>query len=278
MRIREERSPLQEQRPETTVTVPVFADASPRVRRIAAGRPWQWLAQGWEDLRRSPGVSLQWGLLCVLAGYALLAALLWFNLFVMVLPIVAGFVLVAPILGVGLYEVSRRREAGEPPVNSAPASARAALRRSGARIGFMGFILGFFFLAWMRIATLLYALFFGTEPVVMSEFLHRIVLSNTNLAFLAVGTAIGAVLALSVFAVAAVSIPMLLDRDVNVVVAVVTSVEAVRQNPLPMLLWAALIVLFTGAGILCGLVGLAITHPLVAYATWHAYRDLVVAP
>jgi uncharacterized membrane protein len=102
------------------------------------------------------------------------------------------------------------------------------------------------------------------------------VLSSSNALFLVIGSAIGAVLALVVFAISAVSLPMLLDRErENAFTAIATSVAAVRANPRAMLLWAFLIVSFTGAGLLLGLVGLVLTLPLVAHATWHAYRDLV---
>jgi uncharacterized membrane protein len=140
----------------------------------------------------------------------------------------------------------------------------------------MGFVLGFVFLAWLRIATLLFAWFFGTGTFTGADFLNQIVLSGANALFLVIGSAIGAALALVVFAISAVSLPMLLDRErENAFTAIATSVAAVRANPRAMLLWAFLIVTFTGAGLLLGLVGLILTVPLVAHATWHAYRDLV---
>jgi len=105
--------------------------------------------------------------------------------------------------------------------------------------------------------------------------LNQVVLSGANALFLVIGGIIGAFLALVVFAISAVSLPMLLDKETNVFVAIATSVAAVRANPRPMLLWAFLIVSFTGAGLVLGLVGLVLTLPLVAHATWHAYRDLV---
>jgi uncharacterized membrane protein len=253
--------------------IAVFADASPRVRVVGMEAPWTWLARGWEDMRRAARVSLGWSLIFVAAGAALLAAMALLGIYEAILPLAAGFPLMAPILVVGLYEVSRRLERGEALDFKTPL---AALRRNAGQIGFVGFVLGFIFLAWMRIATLLFAWFFGTKPFTASGFLNEVVLSGSNALFLLIGTAIGAVLALVVFALSAVSIPMLLDRESNVFTAMATSWAAVRANPRPMLLWALLIALFTASGLGLALAGLVLTLPLIAHATWHAYRDLVV--
>ena len=254
------------------VEIAVFSEASPRVRRLGNERPWQWLASGWEDMLRAGRISLAWALIFVAVGAGLIGGLAALGAYEAILPLAAGFPLLAPILVIGLYEVSRRLERGEAVDFGTPL---AAWRRNAGQIGFLGFVLGFIFLAWMRIATLLFAGFFGTATFTSGDFLNQIVLSGANILFLVTGTAIGAVLALVVFAISAVSIPMLLDREVNVFTAIATSVAAVRANPRPMLLWALLIVLFTGAGLLLALVGLVLTLPLVAHATWHAYRDLV---
>lgn len=256
------------------IEIAVFSEASPRVRRVGNDRPWLWLAGGWEDMRRAAGVSVAWALIFVAVGAALTGGLAALGAYEAILPLAAGFPLVAPILVIGLYEVSRRLERGEAVDFKTPL---LAWRRNAGQIGFLGFVLGFVFLAWMRIATLLFAWFFGTAPFAAGDFLNQVVLSGANILFLAIGTGIGAVLALVVFAISAVSVPMLLDREVNVFTAIATSVAAVRANPRPMLLWALLIVLFTGAGLLLALVGLILTLPLVAHATWHAYRELVAA-
>lgn len=252
--------------------IPVFSQVSPRVRRVGSDRPWIWLAGGWEDMRRAGRVSCAWALLFVAVGAALIGGAAALGAYEAVLPLAAGFPLLAPILVIGLYEVSRRLEAGETVSLATPL---LAWRRNAGQIGFMGFVLGFIFLAWLRIATLLFAWFFGTGSFTGADFVTKVVLTSGNAGFLIVGTAIGAALALVVFAISAVSLPMLLDRETNVFVAIATSVAAVRANPRAMLLWAFLIVSFTGAGLLLGLVGLVLTLPLVAHTTWHAYRDLV---
>jgi uncharacterized membrane protein len=259
--------------PSTQGEIAVFRGASPKVRRIGAGRPWMWLAAGWEDFRRTARIGLVWALLFVVLGAAMVGAAIYFGLYALVLPLAAGFMLVAPILVVGLYEVSRRLESGEAVTLSTPL---AAWRRNAGQIGFMGFVLGFFFLAWMRIAQLLFAFFFSDAPPTLEGFLSAVVFSRANIGFLAIGTAIGAALAALVFAISAVSVPMLLDRGTNVPTAIATSFAAVRVNPRAMLVWAGIIVLFVGAGMLTAFIGLIVALPLLAHATWHAYRDLVV--
>jgi len=252
--------------------IPVF-EASPRVRRVGSDRPWIWLAGGWEDMRRAGRVSFAWAAIFVVVGAGLIGGAAALGIYEAILPLAAGFPLLAPILVIGLYEVSRRLEGGEPVGFKTPL---AAWRRNAGQLGIMGFVLGFVFLAWMRIATLLFAWFFGAGSFTAADFVGNVVFSGANVLFLVIGSAIGAALAVLVFAISAVSLPMLLDREkTDAFVAIATSVAAVRANPRAMLLWAFLIVAFTGAGLMLGLVGLVLTLPLVAHATWHAYRDLV---
>lgn len=246
----------------------------PHVRQIDLDRPWAWLAAGWQDMRRAPGVCLSYGLLFAAAG-ALLTALIWlYEVFYLVLPLTAGFMLMGPILAVGLYEVSRRLEAGE---SITLGEALGAWRRNVSQIGLMGVALMLFLLAWIRLATLIFALFFSSNPPrpEMALFIDDVFLSVESLPFLVVGTIIGGALAAMVFAISVVSIPLLLDRHVNVFTAITTSIAVVRQNFWTMALWAWLIVIFVGVGLATAYIGLLVTVPLIGLATWHAYRDSV---
>ncbi|MFQ3621995.1 MAG: DUF2189 domain-containing protein [Acetobacteraceae bacterium] len=252
--------------------VPVFYGDSPRVRRVAVDRPWAWLSAGWKDLMAAPGVSLAYGALMLALSYLLLLLLVAVEVFWLVLPMTAGFFFLAPLLAVGLYETSRRLAAGAPVTLK---DALTAFRRNPTQLSYMGVLLGLFHLGWIRIALLIFAVFFGIGFNPTWDSIVVQLMQPDALPFWAVGTAVGAVLAAVVFAISAISIPMLLDRDVNMFVAVATSFTAVRLNWPAMVLWAALIVAFTAFGIIPLFLGLVVTMPLIGHATWHAYKDLV---
>ncbi len=140
----------------------------------------------------------------------------------------------------------------------------------------MGLVLMLFLLAWIRLATLIFALFFSQRPVTMENFVSEVFFSAESIPFLIVGCGIGGVLAVIVFAISAVAIPLLLDReDANVFTAIAASVTAVTENPKTMAVWAALIALFIGAGLVTFYIGLIIALPLIGHATWYAYKDLI---
>jgi uncharacterized membrane protein len=143
-------------------------------------------------------------------------------------------------------------------------------------MAYMGLVLVLVNLIWTRMALLIFALFFGTPRGTLADLVDMTLFSSASLPFLIVGTGAGFVLAAVVFAISAVSIPMLLDRpEIPVWAAIATSVVAVRENVKPMALWAALICAFTGFGMVPFFLGLAVTMPLIGHATWHCYRDLV---
>ena len=243
-----------------------------RVRAVPIDQPWAWLAAGWRDMIRVPGISLAYGFGLVAVSFVVTFGVVWAGWFYLVLPLVAGFFFFAPVLAVGLYETSRRLEAGE---QASLADALAAFRRNGTQIAFMGMVLMMCNLACMRIATLLYALFFAGAHPTFEGLIDALFFSSISIPFLAVGSLVGFVLAVVVFSMGAVAIPMLLDREVHVFAAVSTSIAAVRLNWKPMALWAALIVGFTTLGFVTLYVGLAVVLPLLGHASWHAYRDLV---
>jgi uncharacterized membrane protein len=139
----------------------------------------------------------------------------------------------------------------------------------------MGLVLMLFLLAWIRIAFLIFALFFGAQPPSWDHLITTLFFTTDGIPFLIVGTAAGGVLAVVAFAISAVAMPLLLDRDVGVLRAMATSAAAVARNWRVLIGWAALIVLFTAAGLVTAYVGLAVTLPLIGHASWHAYRDLV---
>ena len=234
--------------------------------------PWRWLMAGWRDIMRAPIFSLTYGAVFSIIGYALTWGLLQESHFHFVLPLASGFMLLGPLFAVGLYDVSRRLEAGEP---VRLADCCMACQRNKGQIALIGLALMLFMLVWVRVATLIYALFFVNVAPALDQFFLETIFSEASLPFLIVGTLIGGVLAVVVFSISVISIPILLDRKVDALSAIMTSIEAVRQNWRAMWGWGCLIVLFTGAGIVTFYVGLVVTLPLIGHASWHAYRDLV---
>jgi uncharacterized membrane protein len=246
-----------------------------RVRRVSTDRPWTWLTLGWRDMMANKAVSLSYGAVLALAGW--IATLLSFELGTpwAILPATAGFFIMAPLLATGLYETSRRRLLGE---TTTLAEAMAGFRRNPTQIAMMGVLLLVLHLFWVRIAGLLFALFFGLNfsPSLM-DLPMAMLRSDELLPFLIIGTGFGFVLASVTFAVSAVSIPMLLDRpELSFLEAVTVSIQAVMENWRAMTLWAGLIVVFTGLALVPFFLGLIIALPLIGHATWHAYKDLVV--
>jgi uncharacterized membrane protein len=242
-------------------------------RRVALDRPWAWLAAGWSDLARAPSVSLTYGVAFALLGWVITFGLWAMDWLYLTLPLVAGFLIVGPLFAVGLYETSRRLDAGERPSLMA---ALCAWRRNASQIGLMGIALLLLMFAWVELALIIFMLFFGRTPPAVDQLVQQTFLNPQALPFLIVGTVVGALLAAFAFAISVIAIPLLLDHPrANVFTAIASSIAAVRTNPGPLFFWGALIVLFTGAGLVTLYLGLVVALPLIGHATWHAYVDLV---
>ncbi|MGE5154884.1 MAG: DUF2189 domain-containing protein [Bdellovibrio bacteriovorus] len=242
------------------------------VEDIPLDQPVRWLAAGWKDLRRAPAASLGYGMLFVIASYLITLAVVVNQWFYLLLPLLGGFFLVAPALGLGLYEISRRLEQGQEPTL---AQVLSAVFFNRFQIATLGAFLTVVLLAWIMVANLtLVGLASGITPSFDQALGY--LFSLQYLPMLAVGTGVGALFALVVFGLCAISVPMLLDRDdVDALSAMQTSVAACLYNWRPMLLWALVIAAVILAGFFTLYVGLAIGFPVIGHATWHAYRDLV---
>lgn len=244
----------------------------PRVRQVGTERPWVWLEAAWNDLRAAPQIAALYGIIAVISSLMLTVGLSQSGLLYLLLPLAAGFMLLGPIFAVGLYEASRLIEQGERPTLTRIAF---AYRRNTMQIAGIGMTLMLAMLAWIRVAFLIFALFFSTRPPAFDQLIDHLFFSSQTIPFLLTGTLVGGVIATVVFSISVVAIPMLLDRQTDIFTAMATSVSVVRANPKPMLLWAFLITLFTAAGIVTGFLGLALALPLIGHASWHCYRDLV---
>jgi uncharacterized membrane protein len=232
-------------------------------------RPWIWLEKGWRDFTRAPEIGLFYGAALVAASWALTLLLAVLGEFHLLLPFTGGFFILAPLLVAGLYDASRRLELGQRPRLSTSLMAW----RAPGQLALMGVILLLLHLAWIRVALLLYPIFFHGRGHSAESFLPELLGTPAGLGLLVVGTILGGVFAMVAFCVSAVSVPMLVDREVSVIEAVIASARVVIEHPRTMLFWAALIVFFTVLGITTLFVGLAVVAPVIAHATWHAYRE-----
>lgn len=259
---------------ETEADVGGVRPPDPTVGRIDMSDIVDALAAGLRDFRQAPAYGLFFGGVYVLAGWLIVATATAFHMGYLAYPLAAGFALIGPFIAVGLYEVSRRLETGVPLSWGGVLGVVIAQRKR--ELGWMAFVCLFLLIIWMYQVRLLIALFLGLQSFTsMNEFLGVILKTPEGLMFLAVGHLVGAVLSLLVFSLTVVSFPLLLDRDVDFITAMITSVRAVVTNPVPMILWAAMIVLLMIVAIVPAFVGLIVVLPVLGHTTWHLYRRLV---
>jgi uncharacterized membrane protein len=242
---------------------------SPVIRQVRAGDPFRWLVLGWQDLRGTGGRGLFYGALFVLMGN--LIGIVYETRWQLTMGLTAGFFLVGPFVCVGIQELSRQRERGEP--SSLPASL-ACWRRNLGAIAFFAAILTFAMIVWARVSVVLFALFSTTDFPDLKGVVAQIV-RLSNLEFLLVWFAVGLLFATIVFAISVVSMPLMLDRRADTMVAIFASARTLAANPLPMAIWAATIVALIGISLTGSLGLLVITAPLVGHASWHAHRALL---
>jgi uncharacterized membrane protein len=238
------------------------------VRAIPVLRPLGWLARGWRDLLRCPLPGLAHGLVVEVFG-ALLVALAG-DRFWLLTGAFSGFLLVAPIVATGLYAVSRDLEQGGQPTLM---TALRAWKPDNERLILFGLLLALAGTGWVLTSAGLVFGFAGAPVNTPMDFLRVVVLAPDGWLF-EVWLMLGALLAAPMFASTVIAVPLLLDRPVSVLSAVLTSWRVVMTHPAPLALWAALLGLLTVLGLLTAL-GLIVIAPWLAHASWHAYRDLV---
>jgi uncharacterized membrane protein len=247
----------------------IAADAPLPVRKVDTARPLAWLAAGWHDFSRSVFAGLVHGAFVALGGWVVVFMSFRFG---WVAPgAFSGFVLLGPILVTGLYEISRLHARGQ---TAGIADAIAAWQRGTAPLVWLGALLGALGTLWVLVSALLFA-FFAPAPLRGPlEFLRYAFVEQGAILFL-MWAVLGGLGVGVVFAVTAVSPPLLLGRRVGLRQAMLTSARAVGENPVPMLLWAMVILIATSLSILTGMLGFLVTVPVLGHASWHAYRDLV---
>jgi uncharacterized membrane protein len=256
------------------MTASVSGKVDPVVRRITAADIVDALTLGLRDFQAMPIYGLSFGFIYVVGGIGIVLCFSAFGMVYLVYPLAAGFALIGPFVAIGLYEVSRCREAGRPVSYAAIWSTIT----SRAEIGWMAFVTVFFFIIWMYQVRLLIALLLGLNASFssMREFIDVLLTTHEGLLFLVIGNLDGAALSLILFSLTVVSFPLLLEREIDFVTAMVTSVRAVVTSPLPMLGWALVIVVLLIVSALPYFLGLLVTLPVLGHTTWHLYRRIVV--
>jgi|KBSSwiStaDraftv2_1062776.scaffolds.fasta_scaffold01449_6 uncharacterized membrane protein len=244
------------------------------IRRIEARDLWEALRRGLGDLGAYRSDILFVGLIYPVAGLVLARAAYGHDLLPMVFPLASGFAIIGPVAAMGLYEISRRREAGLP-VRWSDAFGIVRSPGFGAVVRLSLILVGLFLL-WLAAAYQIYISTLGPEPPAsVAAFTHDVLYTPAGWAMIAIGMGVGFLFALAAFMISVVSFPLLLDHDVGVRAAIRTSVRMVAANPWPMALWGLVIV----GGLLLGsapaLVGLILVVPLLGHATWHLYRRSV---
>ncbi len=229
---------------------------------LATSAPFHWLRLGWADLTAAPKQSLTYGLIIVGLSY-LVSLMVWlYGGLGLLISLLSGFLFLGPVLAIGLYSISCQIAAGKKP--QLGYCLREGKRHLGNELIF-AVILSIIFLVWARAASMTHILFPEVSNAAWAQFIP----------FLAVGTFEGIVFSAIIFCFSAFSLPMIMDRKVDVVTAIVTSINAVLRNKKVLMIWACIIVLIVTIGFATAFIGFIVLMPLVGHATWHAYQETI---
>ncbi|MEM1129159.1 MAG: DUF2189 domain-containing protein [Pseudomonadota bacterium] len=257
----------------THVEVPP-ASPPPELRELTTENVKAALRKGFEDFRAAPKFGLFFGTAYVVCGYLLWILASSIGNSGLLVPLAFVFPLLGPFVAIGLYEVSRRLETGEP-LEWGPIL-RAPIAKKDGQIPFMGVVVLFMALVWIVLSRITFAIFMGAQHGVTNVFSStQILYSIEGMAMTFFVGVVGFAVAALVFAITVVGMPLLLDRDLDVVTAMITSFEAVTENLQAMLLWAAIVVGLLVVGMLPAFLGLIVVLPVLGHGTWHLYRATV---
>ena len=252
------------------------ASAPPRINAVTGADLRAALAEGWGDFRAAPAFGLFFAAVTVLGGLVILLQLQVWGQTWLIIPVSLGFPLLGPFFAVGLYEVSRRIDTGE--ALDWAGVLGVVFRQKDRQLPSMIMVVIMIFLFWMYAAHLVFALSFGLKAMTNIMSSPEIFFSPTGLLMLAIGSLVGFLLALLLFSITVFGLPMLLDREVDVVTAMVTSVRAVSASPGPMLGFAAVTAALLLGGLAPFFLGLFVALPLLGHTTWRLYRRALIYP
>jgi len=247
---------------------PPPASPLPRISRLTFGDVVSAFWAGWYDFKAAPAFGLFFSAIYVVGGFGLLY--LQAGTVVWTFAVSLGFPLIAPFAAVGMYEVSRRIEAGEPLIWREILG--VVFREKDRQIPWMGAIIVIYFLFWTFIAHMIFALFMGASALINISSSFESILTPLGMSMIAAEVVVGGIFAFLLFSMTAVSLPLLLDREVDFVTAMLLSMRTVRANPISMALWAATIAVLSLLAMAPMFLGLFLVLPILGHATWHLYR------
>ena len=243
---------------------------TPKARELSATAPWKWLARAWTDYQRAPVLCAGYGLLFVAVGYAIFFGLSALGLTAAIPVAIGAFALLGPLAAAGLYALARGYERGEKPGWRDMVFVKA---ESSMQVAYLGVFLMIGLFVWTLCALTLLVIFAVRADMPAGEFTNFAIGTTRGLSLLTIGTLVGGLIAFAIYAVSAFSIPMLIDRQTNFATAMAASVNTVKEQPKPMLLWAWIIAASVAVGAVTLLFAFVILFPLIGLATWHGYRD-----
>ena len=247
---------------------------APQVNAVAVGDVADALKKGVSDFLRAPTFGLFFGGIYTAGGLAVLYFLYRLEMPWLILPIAIGFPLIGPFVAVGLYETSRRLEAGLP-LTWKGILAHVFHQRE-RELSWMAFVVLFVFWIWLYQVRLLTAIFLGFKSMsTIASFLHVVTASAEGMAYLVVGTIVGGLLALVLFSTTVIAIPLLMEREYDFVTAIITSVKTVMHNPVPMIAFGVVVAVLAILALVPAFLGLLVVLPVLGHATWHLYRKAI---
>lgn len=251
-----------------------LAQAAPKIRTIHLADLKDALARGVDDFRAMPSHAVFLCLIYPVVGFVVFRLAIGANVLPLLFPLAAGFALIGPLAALGLYEMSRRREQG---LDVSWKHALDVFRSpSLPAIVVLALMLVAIFLTWLAVAQAVYVASFGYAPAAsMPDFANQVLTTRAGWTLAIVGNGIGFLFAVLVLTLSVVSFPLLLDRDVGVATAILTSVRAVLANPVTMAVWGLIVAALLLIGSLPAFFGLAVVVPVLGHATWHLYRRVV---
>jgi len=246
----------------------------PELRPVEFGMLSEALRRGWSDMKQAPGFGFVFTSVYVLLGLSFAAITYATGQSYWLIFAAVGFPLVGPFAAVGLYEVSRRIEQGR--ALDMYKIFGVVAQQGKRQLPSICAIVIMVFLFWFFIAHMIFALFMGLSTMTNVSSSFEVYFTTNGLMMLGIGTVVGSAFAALLFMITVISMPLLLDREVDFVTAMITSFQTVLHNPVPMLAWGALIALTTFVAMLPAFLGLYLVLPLLGHASWHLYDQLVI--